>query len=380
MRLTVLGPGHPFRGGIATTTTAMVQALADGGHQVRFLTPRRQYPRRLFPGRDDRDPAACPAVPGAEAVLDPLWPLAWPAARRCAANRPAEAWLLPYWTWPWAGWWRFLLAAVGRPPAVAVAHNPVDHDGGVLRRLAARLVLARCDGLFTHGRALAAELAGGYPGVPIGSCPLPPSSRFVLPERAAARRALGLPAERRLALFWGLVRPYKGVDLLLEAFAQLPEEARDWYLLVAGEPWGEAASVLPRMVASLGLGERVRLDLRWVPQAEIARLLAAADLLVLPYRAGSQSAVAPIALAHGLPVLATAVGGLPELVHDGLNGMVVEPGSAAALAAALAVLDRQRLAAFAAAASGSVPTWQEYAARLIAVVEAAIAGRPTQVI
>ena len=374
MRLTVLGPGHPFRGGIATTTTALVQALLTAGHEVRFLTPRRQYPRWLFPGRDDRDPAACPAVPGAEAVLDPMWPPSWPWFRRRTAAGPADAWLLPFWTWAWAGWWRYLLGAPDRPPAVAVVHNPVDHDGGLLRRLAARRVLGRCEALFTHGRALAAELEGTYPGRPVGTCPLPPTSRFELPARAAARRRLGLDGDRRIALFLGLVRPYKGVELLVEALARLGPDDRDWFLVVAGEPWGGAGETLAAAVAAAGVADRVRLNLRWVPEDELPILLAAADLAVLPYRSASQSAVAPIALAHGVPVLATAVGALPELVRDGVNGRVVEPGSAAALAAALAELDGERLAVLAAAAPASVPSWADYAGRLMAVV-AEVTGR-----
>jgi len=364
VRLTVLGPGHPFRGGIATTTTRLVAALRERGHDVRFLVPRRQYPRRLFPGAGDRDPAACPRLEGTDDALDPMWPPAWPRGRARARAAGADAWLVPYWTWAWAGWWRYLLGAPDRPPVVAVVHNPADHDAGPLQRLAARLVLSRCEGLFTHGRALAEGLRDDYPGTPASSCPLPPTTRFELPPREQARAQLGLPAGDRVALFWGLVRPYKGVDLLLEALAALPREAADWRLVVAGEPWGDAAADLPRRAARLGIGHRVRLDLRWVPEADVPALLAAANLLVLPYRAGSQSAVAPIALAHGLPVLATAVGGLPELVQDGVGGVVVPPGDPAALAAALAGLDRPRLAALAATAPATVPTWSEYASRV----------------
>jgi glycosyltransferase involved in cell wall biosynthesis len=369
MRLVVLGSGHPFRGGVARTTTELVRALEARGHQVRFLTPRRQYPGWLFPGADDRDPEACPRLVCAEAVLEPLNPLAWSASRRRALAVAADAWVVPSWTWAWAGWWRFLLRA-SHPPAVAVVHNPADHDAGFRHRLAARAVLGRCRALFTHAKVLEEALAAAYPGRPTASCPLPGTAVATLPQRSIARRELDLPDSPRVALFVGLIRPYKGVDLLLEALARLPS-ASDWQLVVAGEPWGEQGAFVERKVRELGIGNRVRLRLGWVPEPEVPWLLAAADVVVLPYRSGSQSAVAPLALGAGIPVLSTAVGGLSEIVRHGIDGWIVQPGSAEALAAALELLDRpmlERLARGARDGAGR-PSWDAYAAALEELIE-----------
>ncbi len=364
MRLTVFGSGHPYRGGVARTTTDLVRALVGRGHEVLFLTPKRQYPRWLFPGADDRDPDACPRLACAEAVLDPLQPLSWPDSRRRALRHGADAWILPYWTWAWAGLWRWLLNGA-RPPVVAIAHNPADHGAGALRRSAARSVLRRCDALFTHAKALEAGLTAAYPHLPVASHPLPSPDIGELPARIPARRALDLPTTSRVALFLGLIRSYKGVDVLLDAVAR-QGEGNDWLLMVAGEPWGELGNQLERRVRELGIGERVRLRLAWVPEAEVPNLLAAADIVVLPYRSGSQSAVAPLALAAGVPVLSTRVGGLPEVVEDGVNGLLVEPGSVTDLARALEELDRPRLADLAAGAraSRSRLTWGGYAEAL----------------
>ncbi len=334
MKLVVLGPGFPFRGGIATTTTAMVGGLRERGHEVLFLTPRRQYPAWLYPGAGGgEDCQACPRIEGARPVLDPLNPMAWSRGRRAAREAGADAWVVPYWTWAWAAWWRYLLAET-RPPAVAVVHNPVDHDAGRLQRVAAASVLSRTEGLFTHAGALAEILSGRFPDHPVASHPLPATSRMELPDRAEARRILGVPENRRLAVFVGLIRPYKGVDVLLEAFAGLNEQS-DWYLLVAGEAWGGLGESLARRASAPDLEDRVRTEFRWVEEARLAALFSAADLVVLPYRDGSQSAMAPLALAHGVPVLTTRVGGLSEVVRDGVNGIVVAPGSAEALTSAL---------------------------------------------
>lgn len=364
MRLIVFGSGHPFRGGVARTTTELVRALEARGHEMLFLTPRRQYPAWLFPGRNDRDPDACPRLDCAESVLDPLNPLSWPGTRRRALAFAADAWVLPYWTWAWAGLWRWLLRD-DRPPVVAVVHNPADHDSRVGQRLAAQMVLRRCQALFTHARVLEGVLKSTYPGRLSASHPLPPPAIGPLPARDEARAGLGLPRDRRVALFLGLIRPYKGVDLLLDALALLPP-GNNWFLVVAGEPWGDAESRLRRQVHDLGLGDRVRLDLGWVPEREVPALLAASDLVVLPYRSGSQSAVAPLALAAGVPVLSTRVGGLPEIVVDGKSGVLVAPRSVAELAAALVELDRSKLETLAVGACEVRArfSWDGYAAAL----------------
>ncbi len=345
MRLIVFGSGHPYRGGVARTTTDLVLSLERRGHRVVFLTPRSQYPGWLFPGASDRDPDACPQLDCAVRCLEPLNPLSWPGSRRQALAFDAGAWIVPYWTWAWAGLWRYLLRGT-RPPAVAVVHNPADHDAGPQHRLAARMILGRCQALFTHARSLEDALAATLPGIPTASYPLPPPTIGSLPPKEEARESLGLPGQRRVALFLGMIRPYKGVDLLLEAVARQPEDS-DWLLVVAGEPWGGLGETLEQQMRRLGIEDRVRLRFGWFSEAEVPTLLAAADLVVLPYRSGSQSAVAPLALGAGVPVLSTAVGGLSEVVRHGVDGWLVAPGSTAELAHAIQELDRPRLAALA---------------------------------
>jgi glycosyltransferase involved in cell wall biosynthesis len=365
MRLTVFGPGFPFRGGIARTTTEMVRILGERGHDVVFLTPRRQYPQWLYPGISDRDPEACPRLDCAAAVLDPFDPFRWRQARQRADEFHADAWIIPYWTWAWAGLWSYLLRSPARPAALAVVHNPVDHDAGLWQRLAARRVFAGCQALFTHARSMAAELERLYPSIPVGSHRLPATGVVGRRPRLEARDALDLPRDRRIALFLGLIRPYKGVDLLLDAVAGLSTRS-DWLIVIAGEPWGGLGGVLERQVDELGIRSRVRLDLRWIPEGEVPTLLAAADLVILPYRRGSQSAVAPMALAQGVPVLSTAVGGVPEVVRDGVNGVIVPPGDPGAITAALESLAPGRLAELGAGALRSAGdlTWKDYAIAL----------------
>lgn len=367
MRLVVFGPGHPFRGGIAVTTTAAVEALRNLGHVVPFVTPLRQYPSWLYPGADDQDPEACPQLKGTLPLLDPVSPLKWRALLQAAWAARADAWVFPYWTWVWAPLWWVLLQSVNRPPTVIVVHNPADHGAGAMRKAAAATILKRADGLFTHGRRLASDLEVLFPETPIGHHLLPATARRELPDRSEARDRLGLPPDVQVGLVLGLLRRYKGVDVLLDAVARLPEDS-DWHLVVAGEAWDGLERELPAKARQLGIEDRVHFHFGWLPEAEVPAFLAAADLMVLPYRSGSQSAVASQALAHGLPLLVTAVGGLPEVVGDA--GLVVPPENPNALSAALASLGPGRLQMLAEAAqSVDYPTWESYASSLEELLE-----------
>jgi glycosyltransferase involved in cell wall biosynthesis len=365
-RLALIGPSHPFRGGIARTTTALAAALAARGALAAFLTPRRQYPRWLYPGGADVDPRACPALDSAQACFGVLEPWTWPGLHRRASMTAADAVVVPYWTWAWAPLAR-AVASWGRP-LFSVVHNPADHDAGWLERRAARAVLERCRGFLCHAGSVAGALAASYPGIPAAVHPLPPD-RLELPERAPARRRLGLPDGATAFLAFGLLRPYKGTDLLLEAFARLPE-GRPAVLLLAGEPWGALAADLRRRLAG-----RVIAALHWIPEEEAPRWFAAADVAVLPYRAATGSAVAAQALGAGLPVIASRIGGLAEAVEDGTSGVLVPPGDVAALARALERLlepgERTRLARGAERAAAR-SNWDSYAATLVELVEEAI--------
>lgn len=375
MRVHVLGPGHPFRGGIARTTTELVRALVARGHDVTFFSAERQYPSWLYPGRSDRDPSACPELEQARPILDPLNPLSWHRVRRTITETPADAWIVPYWTWVWAPWWSYLLRARPLPPVLSVVHNPVDHDARFFARMAGSRVLARSGGLLAHAEAMADQLRAQWPGRMVGSHPLPPTPLPEVPGRDEVRRRLGLPDETRIALFLGLIRPYKGVDVLVEAFSGLPADS-GWQLVIAGEPWGGIGESLRAQIDQLGVGDRIRLELGWASEERMAALLSAADVLVLPYLRATQSAVAPIALAAGVPVLCSTAGGLTEVIDSGVNGLAVPPNSVEALRNALEELDRgtvDRLAEGARASARRL-SWDSYAREVERVLAEMIEG------
>jgi glycosyltransferase involved in cell wall biosynthesis len=339
LRVVLIGPTWPFRGGIAQYTSELARQLGQR-HEVTLLSFVRQYPRWLFPGRTDRDPSAWVSPNAAEYILDPLalWTW-WRTARRVTALCP-DVVLVQWWVPFWAPSLSTVLALARRRRPVQVVmecHNVLPHEGGgVLARRLTQLALAAADAFIVHADADARALTalGLRPEVPRYRVALPPMSLPPAPDRAAARARLGLPAEGPVLLFFGFVRPYKGLDHLLTAMPDIVARVPRVRLLVAGEFWAPAARFAER-AAALGVGEAVRLDDRYVPNEAVGDYFAAADLVVLPYVEASQSAVVPLAAQFGVPVVASRVGGLPDVVADGVTGLLVPPADPVALAAAV---------------------------------------------
>ncbi len=349
MRLAMVGPSPPFRGGIAHYTALLARELGRR-HALTFVGFRRQYPRWLFPGRSDRDPSSRAAGEAAERLLAPLEPWTWwRSARRLAEGRPEL--LIIQW---WVPFWAPSMAVVARltrrwsgARVLFICHNVLPHEGGsAWERALLRLALSAGDAWLLHSdrdeRALrellpdrVAEAEAAAPdGRAIHRALLPLHSIATPVDRAEARRRLDLPAEAPVALFFGFVRPYKGLAHLVDALPELSARLPDLRLLVAGEFW-EPAEAYRRRAEALGCSAQLRIDDRYIPNEEVATYFEAADVLVMPYVQATQSGVVTLAIEHGLPIVATRVGGLPEAVEEGMTGLIVPPADPAALSRAI---------------------------------------------
>nr|WP_246315562.1 glycosyltransferase [Kineococcus aurantiacus] len=213
---------------------------------------------------------------------------------------------------------------------VVVAHNVLPHEPNPGDELLVRRLFAAVDGVVVHSDAQAA-LAHAHGARRVVQADLPPhlpgGPRVDAPAGSRVPRDGGV---RLLSL--GVVREYKGLDLLLEALAEVHQRGFDARLTIAGELWGAAGRRVRELATAPGTRGHVQLREGYVPASEIAGLMAAHDAVVLPYRSGTASQNALLAFAHGLPVLATRVGSFPAQVRDGVDGVLVEPGSAQALA------------------------------------------------
>jgi len=332
----LVGPVPPWRSGIADQSVRLARALARLGRTPVVVTFRRMYPRWLYPGAADRGPGGFPCDLGdVRPLLDGGWPPSFgSAAREIAALRP-ELVLVPWWTAFWAPHTTMLLGGLGkRSPGTVrllLCHNVDDHDGSAVRRALSGPVLRRADRLAVQSRRDLESVGRRAPGVRAGLIPHPSEPRKEVPDRAAARARLGIEPEAPLFLFSGILRPYKGWDLLLQAFGSVRAAVPGARLALTGEPWGEAAALGRRTDPEPG----VRLELRYLDEEERALWFAACDAVVCPYRRATGSGIAADALAHGRPVIGSAIDGLSEVIEDGVSGLLVAPGDPRALADAM---------------------------------------------
>jgi glycosyltransferase involved in cell wall biosynthesis len=334
MKLALVGPVHPYRGGISHFNTQLGQSLLDAGHAVQVVSFSRQYPKWLYPGKTDKDPSReHPSVP-AEYLLDPLYPWTWLRAACAIAARQPELVLVQWWTTFWgpALFSLVSLLRARRIPAAFIIHNVMPHEPRFFDRAVVKSVLARaaaCIPLSPQEEQRLRDLLPSMPVVP-GRLPVSPITTHRI-AKAQARRQLGLPEDETVLLFFGIVRPYKGLGVLLEALARLKQDCDlTPRLLVAGEFW-EDEQAYYRQAEQLGIAGQVRIDNRFIPNEEMGVFFSAADWFAAPYVGGTQSAAIKAAMQFGLPVLASdrIASDLPQ---DGYPLVLHPAGDASALA------------------------------------------------
>jgi glycosyltransferase involved in cell wall biosynthesis len=348
-RIAVIAAVHPLTAGAAPFNGALVTALEELG-PVDVLSWRRMYPPLLDRGGKPDVVSEPPRTHSASFSLDWLDPRTWRRALDRVACFRADAlvlpWLHPVMTPPYRWFLRHVSRRVRR---VVICHNVKPHESFPGAAVLTRSTLRHADLLVTHAPHQRHELAELGVDVPVLEAFHP---RFVAADLAAppSREAVRQERERLgnpglLLLQFGAVRRYKGLDVALEALA-LTDPSLSVRLVVAGRFWDGAAEYR-RLADGLGIGNRVVIRDGYASNEEAAVLFSASDVVVLPYRSASQSGVAQLAFAYGRPVIASAVGGLPAAVRHDRDGILCEPGDAAALARAIERMasERERLAA-----------------------------------
>ncbi|XVQ12247.1 glycosyltransferase family 4 protein [Spirillospora sp. CA-255316] len=339
MKIAIVGPAFPYKGGGAHHTTELAHRLDAAGHEVAIESWRAQYPSFLYPGQQTISEPEGEPFPGTRRRLDWRRPDGWWRTGRDlrsydlvvqAVLSPVQ---VPAYLGILAGLGRrapfFPGGAGGRPPSgsrvVALCHNVLPHERKPYDVPLMKALLRRVDGVLVHSEQQA-ELARGLTSRPVGVAEMPAH----LPT-AGAGAAEGGAGRRDRLLFFGMIRPYKGLDVLLRALAAGPGGVS---LTVAGEFWG-GVDETRALVKELGLTERVDLRPGYVPASEVPRLFAEADALVLPYRTATASQNVWMAYEYGVPVIATRVGGFAGQVRDGVDGLICEPDDVGSLTDAL---------------------------------------------
>jgi len=330
----LVGPLPPYRGGIAHFTLRTWQTLLERGHDVTPVTFTRQYPGPLFPGTSQYEDLPSPTPTPVHRWIDSTGPWSWWSTGRRLHRLAPDALVFNYWMPFFAPSYGTVLRAAGRP-AIGLIHNAIPHERRPGDRPLGSWFLRACAGCVVLSAEVERDLRTLGVEAPIRRIEHPIYDHFgeVLP-RDEARRRLGLDPDRPLLLFFGYVRAYKGLDLLIEALDRLGDRHPTVQLVVAGEFY-EDEQAYRREIARRGLDTRVHLRAGYVPDDDVSLLFSACDAVVQPYRTATQSGVAQIAYHFGRPMVITDVGGLAEIVPHELAGLVVPPGDAEALAAAV---------------------------------------------
>ncbi len=324
MRLAIVGPAYPLRGGLAHHVYWLHRELTSRGHDVQVISYRSLYPRLLFPGSSVFDTSQLKLDAGARAILTPMNPITWiqcfKAVKEFAPDAVVIEWWNPFFA-PLVGMLARMFVKAGMKCLIE-CHNVLPHEQRKIDRPLLRFAFSPVTHFITHSKSDCDDLLSILPDKKVEVAPLP-----ILQEFSAASRP---ERKGRTILFFGIVRKYKGLDVLLRAMPKVLSEV-ECNLIIAGEFY-EPVEEYERLVNELGLEAHVRIENRYIPNEEVPALFNRADVLVLPYLSATQSAVARIASVNGLPIIASRTGGLSESVKEGVTGLLFPPGDEDALA------------------------------------------------
>lgn len=329
MKITILGPAHPYRGGLASIMEIMARTFQRRGDEVDIKTFTLQYPSLLFPGESQTVATPPPADLRICRCVNTMNPLNWVrVGRRIRRERPDFV-LMKYWTpfmAPCFGTIARIARDNGHTKVLCQIDNVEPHEHHLTDKPFNRYYLHSVDGFVYMSEQVHSELRA-YSDAPALFSPHPLFENFgERVERSEACVRLGLDPANRYVLFFGLIRDYKGLDLLLDAWAQLRRAGRTEgrRLIVAGEFYTAREPYLNR-IADNGLQDEVLLHDRFIPDDDVKYYFSAADFVVQPYKTATQSGVTQIAYQFCVPMVVTKVGGLAEIVPDGRVGYVCEP-------------------------------------------------------
>ena len=336
MKIVIVAAAYPFRGGIAHHTALLYRELSKR-HDVGIVTFTRQYPKFLFPGTTQHEEGGeLLRVPTTQ-LIDSINPFTWLKTgwwiRKQKPDLIIFAYSMPFFA-PAFGTIAAVARRSGKTNVLFLCHNIIPHEPIPGDTLLTKYAFSFADYFIVQSDQVERDLLKLVPKARYKVSPHPIYEMFGEPRsKEESRKKLGLSATRIL-LFFGYVRRYKGLGVLIDAMKLVKENLPDTLLLVVGEFY-EDEKVFRNQVASLGLQDSVKFVSQYVPQDEVADYFSAADVVVLPYLSATQSGIAQVGYNFDKPLIGTDVGGLGEVIRHGETGYVVPPNDPKALADAV---------------------------------------------
>jgi glycosyltransferase involved in cell wall biosynthesis len=331
MKIVIIGPAWPLRGGVATFNQRLARQFMQEGNKCSLVSFSLQYPSFLFPGTTQYSSDPEPEGLHIDTLINSVNPFNWLQVGRKIKNLRPDIVVVRYWL-PFMGpALGTLLRQVRKnhhTKIICIADNVIPHEKRPGDTAFTHYFLKSCDAFITMSSKVMDDLRRFERRKPCLLVQHPLYDNFGEPiSKESARKALGLHPQERILLFFGFIRQYKGLDLLLTAMADERIRKENIHLLVAGEFY-EDARPYQELIREKGLQDRILLRTNFIPDSEVRNYLCAADCVVQPYRNATQSGVTPLAYHFEKPMIVTNVGGLPSLVPHEKSGLVCTPDPA----------------------------------------------------
>ena len=323
-KIIIVGPAHPFRGGIATFNERMAFALQEAGHQIEIVNFTTQYPGFLFPGKTQFTSDPAPSSLKITRLISSINPFSWFSTASYIRKQNPDLVLLRFWI-PFMG---PALGSVARLlgskiKIVGFVDNLIPHEKRIGDTLLSKYFVNGCSGFITLSNQVKNEIAA-FTSAKCLMSPHPVYDHYGdKSTKEESCQQLNLNPESKYILFFGFIRNYKGLDLLIKAFSESNLRSKNYKLLIAGEFYEDEKQYL-ELITSLQLADFIELHSHYIPDAEIKYYFGACDLVVQPYRSATQSGISQLAYHFEKPMIVTHVGGLSEIVKHGKTGYVTE--------------------------------------------------------
>jgi glycosyltransferase involved in cell wall biosynthesis len=309
LKLVVIGPVYPYRGGIAHYTSLLSHALIKKGHETYIFSFRRQYPSWLYPGKSDKEPSQPLLQIDAKYILDPVYPWSWIKTSKEIINHNPDAILIHWWTTFWgpAIWSLSKLLNRNGIKVIFLIHNVAPHEPLPWDHWIAKCVLALGDAQIVQAANEQKRLNSLLPNAKSVLCPHPVYDQFsqeIRISKIEARKRIRVKQDLPAILFFGIVRPYKGLIYAIKAISLLKADDIPVQLMVAGEFWDDINEYEDQII-ELDLSEQIYLFDRYIPNEEVGLFFSAADIFIAPYIDGTQSGSVKIAMGFNLPIVVT---------------------------------------------------------------------------
>lgn len=345
MKIFIMGPAHPYRGGIAALNDRLAQQLIDEGHQVELISFRLQYPGFLFPGKTQYTSAPKPDKIIVRDLINAINPLNWILMGCKLKKEKPDLVIVRFWLpfmAPSTGTICKLIRRNKHTKIISIVDNLLPHEHRPGDKMFTRYFTTQVDGFLAMSGSVYNDLDLFIGKKPKIYSPHPIYDHYGEKiNKAKAIAELGLDPAFRYVLFFGFIRDYKGLDLLLEAMTNETIQKQNIKLLVAGEFYSNEKKYLD-IIASLNINKSIVLHTDYIPDDKVNLYFCAADIIAQPYKSATQSGVTQIGYHFEKPMLVTNVGGLPEIIEDQKCGYVVEVNSKAISSALIDFYENNR--------------------------------------